>query len=78
MIDAVGIIGPVFMASAIRSPQENHVERKEHLCDFCRKSGMPHSDCFISENEIGGINQNTGEIICKYCLNLAMKLGTQK
>lgn len=54
-----------------------HRERlKEYLCSYCLKAGVPIKDCYVSESELGGVNESTGEIICKYCLNLIKKMGT--
>ncbi|HOK05448.1 MAG TPA: hypothetical protein PLN24_09360 [Victivallales bacterium] len=51
---------------------------REHFCAFCRRAGVPVNDCYISELEIGGVDDKTGDIICKYCLNLIRKLGVLK
>ncbi len=47
---------------------------KNCYCSFCAKSGMPKKECLIAEDEIGGVDSSTGEIICKYCLNLVAKI----
>ncbi len=47
---------------------------KKCFCSFCAKSGMPRHECFIAEEEVGGVDESTGEIICKYCLNLISKM----
>jgi len=51
---------------------------REHFCAFCKRAGVPINDCYISELEVGGVDDKTGDIICKYCLNLVKKLGGAK
>ena len=51
---------------------------KEHLCSYCLKAGVPIRDCYVSESELGGIDEVSGEMICKYCLNLMKRIRSIK
>jgi hypothetical protein len=44
------------------------------FCSFCAKAGIPKNECYVAEKEIGGVDSSTGEIVCKYCLDLIAKI----
>lgn len=49
--------------------------RNDFLCSLCRKKDP--SKAFISEKQIGGIDESTGEIVCRSCLELTIQSGKE-